>query len=319
MKITEVYMKKLAVLIISLFLVLTGCNVTQETKNNKLNIVCTVFPQYDFVREIAKDRVNLSILLPPGSEAHSYEPSADNIIALNNADLFIGIGGESEHWAERLLDGVKNDGLKTIFLIDSVDRVTEEITEGMEKASHSHEKGHEHNFDEHIWTSIENAIIMCDIICQSLCEIDPENSEFYENNNSLYKDKLNKLQSKYEDILEDAKRNTIVFGDRFPMRYLTESLGLNYFAAFPGCSSKTEPSAKTIAYLSDKVLSENIPVVFYMDYSDGRIAKSIAKQSGAKIVRLYSCHNLSKKDYESGQSYLSLMTKNASSLREALR
>ena len=314
-------MKRIISLIVLLALFCTGCANYEQVQNDKLNIVCTVFPQYDFVREIAKDRVNLTMLLPLGSEAHSYEPTANNIIALNRADLFIGIGGESEHWAEHLLDGVKNENLETLYLLKSVELYDEEYTEGMEKSSHNHthsEHTHLAAADEHIWTSPQNAIAMCTIIYDTLCRLDKANAHFFKKNYAEYKQKLEKLDVAFKDAVKGSARNTLVFGDRFPMRYLTEELGLEYFAVFPGCSSKTEPSAKTVAFLSDKVSSEKIPVVFYMDYSDGRHAKAIAKHSNAKAKRLYSCHNLSKKDFENGENYISLMTKNAHLLREAL-
>lgn len=318
-------MKKIILITIGLILLCTGCSMPNQTVENKINVVCTVFPQYDFVREIAKDRVNVQMLLPPGGEAHSYEPSPKDIIALKEADLFIAIGGESEHWAMHLLEGSELKGTPTLLLADVVTTYAEEVTEGMEGSGHGHEHSekcdhdeHEAEFDEHIWTAPQNAVLMCRAISKALCEADPENTEFYQNNTDVYCNRLTDLDSEFKKAADDAKRNTVIFGDRFPMRYLIEAMGLQYYAAFPGCSSKTEPSAKTLAFLTDKVKNDNIPVVFYMDYSDARIADAISRETHAKAIRLYSCHNLSKEDLSEGETYLSLMQKNLSALKEAL-
>ncbi len=315
-------MKKIfAIFCVLLLTFVTSCTHIQTTNNDKLNIVCTVFPQYDFARNIAKDRANISLLLPAGAEAHSYEPSPKDILTLKEADIFIMIGGESEHWAEHLLSKKDKEEITIIRLIECVTAHEEEHTEGMEESAHAHiyatENEHK-EYDEHIWTSPKNAIRMCRAICDALCLADDGNKEFYKENLLSYENELVKLTQEFEGISKDAKRKTLVFGDRFPMRYLTEDMGIDYFAAFPGCSSKTEPSAKTVAFLSDKVRTEKIPVVFYMDYSDGRIARIIANEAGAKEGRLYSCHNLSKKDFENGENYISLMTKNLKEIKEAL-
>ncbi len=319
-------MKRTILIVMGFILLCTGCSRQNKTVENKINVVCTVFPQYDFVREIAGDKANAQMLLPPGGEAHSYEPAPKDIIALKEADLFIAIGGESEHWAMHLLGGSELEGTPTLLLTDVVTTYAEEVPEGMEDGGHAHEHSdecehdeHDAQFDEHIWTAPQNAVLMCEAICKALCEADPENSEFYKKNKKSYCNELRELDSEFKKAAEDGKRSTMVFGDRFPMRYLTEAMELDYYAAFPGCSSKTEPSARTIAFLSDKVKEEKIPVVFYMDYSDGRIAHTIAKESGAKAVRLYSCHNLSKDDFESGETYISLMKKNLRAIREALQ
>ncbi len=313
--------KLLAIVCVLLLTLVTSCMHSRTKNNDKLNIVCTVFPQYDFARNIAKDRVSLSLLLPPGAEAHSYEPSPKDILTLKEADIFIMTGGESEHWAEHLLSKKDKEKITVIRLMESVTAHEEEHTEGMEESGHIHihETENEHKeYDEHIWTSPKNAIKMCHAIYEVLCLADEENKEFYKENLLKYKKELAGLAEEFESISKNAKRKTLVFGDRFPMRYLTEDMGIDYFAAFPGCSSKTEPSAKTVAFLSDKVMSEKIPVVFYMDYSDGRIARVIANEAGAKERRLYSCHNLSKKDLENGENYISLMTKNLKEIKEAL-
>ncbi len=322
-------MKKLAAFLMMVLLVCTqGCTPEPEFDDNKINVVCTVFPQYDFLREIAKDKINLTMLLPPGGEAHSYEPTPGDIIALNNADLFVAIGGESEHWALHLIEGEGTKDIPTLLLIDEVAKLTQEHTEGAKNTTHSHEHIHTEEcmhhtkdtteYDEHIWTSPENCVVICKRLCEMLSTIDPKNKDFYKANTSGYISRLKKLNTEYCNAVSSAARDTVVFGDRFPMRYLTEDMKLKYFAAFPGCSSKTEPSVETVIFLANKVKSQQIPVVFYMDYGDGRIAKAIANECNAKAMRLYSCHNLSQKDFENGETYLSLMYKNLNSLKEAL-
>ncbi len=309
-------MKRLLIFLVLLPLVCTSCAYDTARDNQKPNIVCTVFPQYDFAREICGNKVNLSMLLPPGGEAHSYEPAPKDILLLKDADLFITIGGESEHWALTL-----SQDTNTLKLLDSVKRYEEEHTEGMETVKHEHSEDcshEEHSYDEHIWTSLKNAVLMCESICKAITELDPENKDYYEENTAAYTAELSKLDKKFAALRSNAERDTLLFGDRFPMRYLAEDLSLKYYAAFPGCSSKSEPSAKTVAFLADTAKAENIPVILYMDYSDGRVAKAIANECGAKVRRLYSCHNLSKEDFEEGQTYLSLMTKNLSVLKEAL-
>ena len=320
-------MKKIFILVLCGILIFcAGCRNKTDSVENKINIVVSAFPQYDFVREIAKDKAGVTLLLPPGSEAHSYEPSPGDIINIKEADLFIAIGGESEHWVLHLLEGEELKNTPTLKLMDFVTGYAEEHTEGMDQTHNSHSHIHtqecehhgEEEFDEHIWTSPQNAIIMCKTICDSLCEIDPENKEFYLGNLSSYTNKLEKLCNEYKTVRENAKRDTLIFGDRFPLRYLTEYLNLKYYAAFPGCSSKTEPSAKTVVFLTEKVKEKNIPVIFYMDYSDGRIAKTVAEECKIKAMRLYSCHNLSGNDLKSGESYISLMKKNLNAIKEAL-
>ena len=320
-------MKRFFVLILALALVLCqGCSPQSEEQKNRINVVCTVFPQYDFVKNIGKDKVNVTLLLPPGSEAHSYEPSPKDIITLSDADLFVAIGGESEHWALHLMESEDLKDIPTLKLMDKTVKYTTEQKEGMEEA-HDHKHGHIHDencehheeeYDEHIWTSPQNAIVMVEEICQSLCAIDSKNQDFYKANAKAYIAKLTKLKKDFEAVRSNAKRDTLVFGDRFPLRYLTEEFDLNYYAAFPGCSSKTEPSVDTIVFLTEKIKEENIPVIFYMDYSDGRIARAIADECEIKAAKLYSCHNLSKNDFKSDKSYVSLMYENLSAIEEAI-
>lgn len=317
-------MKKISAVITAIILMLTtcGCGINQ-TKNNKPNVVCTVFPQYDFVREIAGDKVNLSMLIPPGSEAHSYEPTPQDIVNVSNADIFIMIGGESEAWAESILESTDTSKMKIIKLIDETKLIEEEIVEGMDEKTHehhSHDKHDKHHkeYDEHVWTSPKNAITITKSICDVLCKSDKKNAELYRLNSKKYIDKLKKLDEEYQKNIKYAKTNTLIFGDRFPFRYLTESYNLKYYAAFPGCSSHTEPSSSTVIFLINKIKEKKIPVVLCVDYSDARIANTISTETETKVKRLYSCHVISKKQFNDGETYISLMKKNLNVLKEAL-
>lgn len=320
-------MKKFFIVLLCIMIALSAssCQNAPDNVNEKLNIVCTVFPQYDFIRQIAGDKVNLSLLLPPGSEAHSYEPTPEDVIKLKNADLLVATGGESEHWVIHLLNGEELKTTPVIYLMDTVTKHIAEHTGVMENITHSHAHNHskdcEHpdeEYDEHIWTTPSNAILMCREICNNLKMIDKENSLYYQTNADNYIKKLQNLSDGFIEAAKNAKRNSLVFGDRFPFLYMTEELSLEYFAAFPGCSSKTEPSAATLVFLTEKIKTEKIPAIFYVDYSDGRIAKAIAKECNIKVLRMYSCHSLSRQDFTNGETYLSLMERNLKSIKEAL-
>ena len=319
-------MKKFAILLTAIILVTTaaGCGIS-KTDDGRLNVVCTVFPQYDFVKNIAGDAVNLKMLLPLGSEAHSYEPTPQDITDVSNADILIMVGGESEAWAEHILESTDTSKMKILKMIDEVDAFEEEIVEGMDEKSVEHHGHHDENieeeheeYDEHVWTSPKNAVRITNSICRILCEADSKNSDTYRKNTASYILKLEKLDAEYKHISQTAKRETLIFGDRFPFRYLTENYGFKYFAAFPGCSSHTEPSPAAVIFLINKIKSEKIPVVFCVDYSDARIAHTISSETGAAAKRLYSCHIISKKQFKNGETYLSLMKKNAAAIKEAL-
>lgn len=276
----------------------SACGETTETKDDKkLNIVCTAFPQYDFVREIAGESVNLSLLLKFGSDAHSFEPTPQDIININNADLFIMIGGVSEEWADKIVKNNTNKKIHVLRLIDYIDKSGD---------------------DEHIWTSPKNAIKMANEICNSLIEISPENKITYQENLRMFSEKAENLHREFSKVVKSGKRDSVIFADRFPFKYLANDIGLKYFSAFSGCSANTEPSASSVASLVDKIKTENFPAVFAVDYSEPKIANSIKNETGVKILKIYSCHMVSKEQFENGESYLSIMEKNLSALKEAL-
>lgn len=313
-------MKKLISIIMSVLMVclLAGCNVsvTSDTAK-KFSIVATSFPQYDFAKQIAGDKAEVTLLLPPGAESHTYEPTPKDIVKIDNCDMFIYVGGESDEWINSILKSVDTQDKTIIKMIDCVTTVNEETVEGMENGEENpDEEGEE--IDEHVWTSPVNAIKISDEITKKLCERDSENTAYYTTNFESYKADLTKLDEKFKNIVSDAKRKTIVFGDRFPFRYLADEYGLTYYAAFPGCSSETEPSAATLAFLTQKVKDENIPVVFHIEMSNESVADTICKETGAQSMLMHSCHNISKDDLANGATYLSLMNANADNLEIAL-
>ena len=339
-------------------MMLTGCGMSgQQTEQNggkeqnkveneKISVVATIFPQYDFVRQIAGENVELKMLLKPGEETHSYEPTPQDIIAIQNSDLFIYVGGENDAWVEDILESMPDNGRKTLKLVDCVDTVEEEHVEGMkEERGHDHdeddaeheeheveheedEADHEehgqeethsvHEIDEHVWTSPLNAVKIVEQIKEELCEIDSENASDYEENAEAYVAQLKELDQEFQDVVDHSKRKLMIFGDRFPFRYFAEAYGLDYYAAFSGCASDTEPSAATMAFLINKVQDDNIKTVLKMELSNENIAKAIAEATNADVKEFYSCHNLTAEQFADGETYLSLVEKNVETLREVL-
>jgi len=304
------------ILIFSLTIFSGGCIQTRPAKaNGKINVTSVIFPSYDFVRAIAGDRVNLIMLLPPGSESHSYEPTPQNIITIKNSNLFIYPGGANSDWVERILDSIGNvyENMIVLNMLDLVDAVEEEIVEGMEE-----EEEEEPAYDEHVWTSPQNAKTIVAAITEALCELDSANADFFRQNAAAYSAQLDELDASFKAVVNGAKRKTIIFGDRFPFRYLADAYGLQYFAAFPGCSTDTEPSAATVAFLINKVKSEKLPVIFHIELSNEKMADTISEATGAKKLLLHSCHNLTKNDFEKGLTYLDVQKANVVNLKEAL-
>ncbi len=282
-----------------------------------LKIVCTAFPQYDYVKNILGTEDGLSLLLDDGSDLHSYEPTATDIIEIASADLFIYIGGVSDEWVEGVLKSANSDSLRTVALMDLVETYDVDYVAGMEK-DHNHKHGDEHEKDEHIWLSLRNSAEITQALCDIICEIDSANAEKYKANAESYIKSLNELDGEYKTVVESAKRKTLLFADRFPFRYLVEDYNLEYHAAFSGCSSESEASFQTMAFLIDKTKELNLPVVVTIEGSDGSIAEMICKETGAKTVALDSCQSVSSADIENGTSYINIMKNNLEILREAL-
>lgn len=326
-------MKRFLSFILSLFIVLltafslSSCSSEKSNSaiqdNGKISVVTTIFPYYDFTRSIAGDKADIKLLLSPGSEPHSYDPSPSDIVAIENCDIFIYNGGESDEWVESVLDSIENKNMKIIRMMDYVDLLYEQSVEHDEHEhgeEHNHVDEHEHGeeYDEHIWTSVKNAEKLSDAIYYELSACDSANKSIYSSNRDRYISKLKSLDSKFSDIVSNAKRNTVVFGDRFPFLYFVTDYSLYYDCAFPGCSSETEPSISTVTHMIDFTRDNQIPVVFYLEFSNGRVARLISEDTGAKTMRYSSCHNVTKDEFADGATYISLMEQNANALREAL-
>ena len=467
---------------------------TDGNNADKISVVATIFPPYDFTRAIVGDKAEITMLLPPAAESHSYEPTPQDIIKIQNCDVFIYNGGDSDAWVDEVLESMDTSKMKIVKFIDCVEVVEEEIVEGMEDDEHDHEGGaeidpadvkdrpmsdfagawesmvpliidgsldeyirktaeaagatfedykalapqmvatdyenitisggmltaggasanyaykgyeiiesehgssvwykyesdtpnnlpkylmfndhqiasgaepekiphihmkygndgfdalyesqvspfyfaagftheeigefmaggHGHEdeepeYDEHVWTSPRNAKLIVQKISDTLCAADPANAAAYKANTAAYCTKLDELDAKFKAVVDGGVRKTIVFGDRFPFRYFADAYGLKYFAAFPGCSTETEASAATVAFLIDKVKAEKIPVVFHIELSNAKMANTIAEETGAKVLELHACHNISKSDFEAGRTYIDIMTANVDALREALQ
>lgn len=318
--------KKAVLCMILAFLVtLTACGAPQaEADDGKLTVVATVFPAYDFARAAGGELAEVQLLLPPGAESHSYEPTPADILAVQDCDLFIYLGGESDTWVETILESVDLRG-ETLRMVDCVPLLEEETVEGMESHEdhdHTHEEaenlglGEVVGYDEHVWTSPKNAAAITRAVGDKLAELDPKNGEAYAANAAAYAAQIDALDREFADFFAGVEDRTMVFGDRFPLRYFAEEFDIDYYAAFPGCSTQTEPSAATIAFLTDKVREEQIPTVWYIEFSNHLVADSIAEATGTQTALFHTCHNVSAEDLEAGATYVSLMERNLETLRE---
>ncbi len=289
--------------------------------DKEINIVATNYVAYDLVRaivgETTGDQINIGMLLRPGSEAHSFEPSPQDIAAINKADLLVYVGGESEEWVDKLLDSNEINKEKTVRMMDLVElKEEDEIEEDVEEHANEHE--HAVEYDEHIWTSPKNTKILLDKIKQKMVYLFPQFKESFEVNAGLYGDELKDIDTELTRIVKDAKRRELIFADRFPFKYLVDDYGLEYVAAFPGCSEQTEASSATIAKLIDKVKNDNLGVILKIELTSDKLAQVIAESTGAKILTLNAAHNISQEDFDNGVRLVDLMRDNLVVLAEAL-
>ena len=301
---------------------------TTENTDKKLNIVTTIFPEYDWTREILGDRmddVNLTMLLDNGTDLHSFQPAVKDIMKVSSCDLLIYVGGESDQWIEDALESAQNKDMKTINLMEVLgDTIKEEETvEGMQGSEHEHdhEDEDEKDYDEHVWTSMRNASVICDAIAETLEEMDPENKEVYEANTAAYQAELSKLDAEYQETVKSAKQNTLLFADRFAFRYLVDDYGLNYYAAFSGCSAESEASFKTVTFLAGKLDELGLKTVLTIEKSDDRIAQTVienTERKDQKILELNSMQSITSDEIKDGVTYLSVMEDNLNVLKEAL-
>ena len=301
-------MKKITAILIVLILLslpLAGCGAESAPEREGISVVATVFAPYDFARQLVGERGEVTLLLPPGSEAHSYEPSPKDIIEIQNCDVFIYVGGVSDAWVADVLESV-GDGVRTVTLMDCVELLEEEHVEGMEIDEEEHSDG-EVEYDEHVWTSPRNAKLICEKIADALCEADPEGSADYQAALKDYSAQLDALDAAFTEVMANGVRNTVVFGDRFPLLYFARAYGLEYYAAWPGCADEAEPSAATVTFLIDKVKEENIPVVFHIELSNEDMVDTICDETGAKKMLFSACHNVTRTQFEEGVTYLCLL------------
>ena len=299
-----------------------------------IQIVTTIFPEYDWVMNILGDNpagAQVTMLLDKGVDLHSYQPTAEDMLKISSCDMFIYVGGESDEWVEDALKGAVNKDMKVINLLDVLgDSVKEEeVVEGMQESEHEEdEDGHEHEheegepeYDEHVWLSLRNAEILTEKISDELQQLDAGNAAVYKANTDAYVEKLNALDKEYNDAVSAAPVKTLLFGDRFPFRYLTDDYGLSYYAAFVGCSAETEASFETITFLAGKADELNIPAIMTIEGSDQKIAKTIIENTAdkdQKILTMDSMQSVTAKDVEAGADYLSVMESNLEVLKEAL-
>lgn len=301
-----------------------GCAAAPKEDDGTLDIVCTIFPQYDFARSIAGDvpGVNIKMLLGAGQESHDFDPSSKDIAAVHDCDIFVYVGGESDVWVRDMLESVDTESKTVISLMDAVEPEKEETVEGMETEEHGDDGDHgaiDHvEYDEHVWTSPKNAIVITEAIADAMCRHMPENADAFRENCKEYTELIGKADEGFSTLVSGKESPTIVVADRFPLLYFCKAYGIEYFAAFSGCAASTEPSSKTVQFLIEKVKSEKIPAVFKMDMSQGNVAKTVAEATGAKVMTFYSCHTVSSEDFESGETYVSMMQKNLAALSEAL-
>ena len=323
----------LALAVMFLFCLLSGCGRAESGEEpgdgeggRKLKVAATLFPYYDFVRQVAGDQVELSLVTPR------------DIRIMQEADVIIANGGAMEHWVDQVVDSFDREDQTVVIMMDHVDAVEEEIVEGMEHSDeghghvHVHEDGEEEaaeppeedesryeiEYDEHIWTSPVNAMRMVGVIAETLTERDPDHGAMYQAGAAAYLEELERLDKEFREVRDSAVHDMIVMGDKFPLRYFADTYGLRYRAAFSGCSSDTEPSARTIAYLIDKVKEEGLPVIYYLELSSHRVAEIIGEETGAVPLLFHSCHNVTRRQFEEGVTYLELMEQNVKNLREGL-
>lgn len=313
-------MKRLTALLLCVLLIfsLVSCSAPNESKN-KISIISSVFPSFDFARQITKgaEDVSVSMLIIPGTEPHSYEPSVRDMAQIKESSLFIYLGGESDEWVDSLLDTFGENEVNTLKMTDCVPLLSEEEKEGMQSGSEEHhheEAAAEGENDEHVWTSPKNAVLISERIKDRLCEIDKDNAVLYTENFESYKKELEALDSEFRSAVKAG--TTLIVADRFPFRYLAAEYSLDYYAAFPGCSTESDPSAATMAFLESKTREINAKAVYYTEFSSGKVADTICEAAGVKKLRLHSCHNVSREDFQNGATYISLMKQNLENIKE---
>ncbi|MCD8329668.1 MAG: metal ABC transporter substrate-binding protein [Lachnospiraceae bacterium] len=322
-------MRRFSILCLVLILTvssLTGCGTSSASASEEtesLRVVTTIFPVYDWTREIlaGSDDTSLIFLADDGVDMHSFQPTVEDILNISTCDVFIYVGGESDQWVEDALQGAVNEEMQVINLMDVLGEKVqeEEIVEGMEGEE---DDGEEAEYDEHIWLSLRNAETLSGVIAEAMAEIDPEQAELYAKNAVSYAEKLSALDASYQEVVDTSAQNTLLFGDRFPFRYLVDDYGLSYYAAFAGCSSETEASFETIVFLAGKVDELGLGSILTIENSDQTIATAIQQNTQDKsqrILMMHSMQSVTLEEAEDSTTYLSLAEENLEVLREALK
>lgn len=337
--------KKIFGLILAGAVLITGCTAKTEKKDKgdntkgKLKVVTTIFPEYDITRAIAKDKVDLELMIKPGVDVHSFTPTPQDIKTVQNSDIFVYGGTEHDKWVENLTKSIDMKNKKVVKLVDGIQQLEEESVDGMKHEhhhddekedehnhDHKHEKKDEHDhkdesekeLDPHYWTSPKNAIQMAKTVTNALVEKDPGNAEFYKENAKNYIKQLEDVDKELHDVVDKAKIKKVVIADRFPFRYLFKDLGLEYRALFSGCSVESTASAGQIKKMVDYVKENKIPVVYHIEMGKGELAETVAKNSGSKVKLLHSIHTVTKEDFDKGVTYIDLMKQNVEALKEGL-
>lgn len=312
-KIISIFITFFLVIFIIIFFAVNNTDNQENMSNENIKVVATLFSQYDFVKQIGKDKVDVTLLLPPGTESHTYDPSPKDIININESDLFVYTGDYMEPWAKNIVASIKES-------VDVLD-VTKNIE--LEKENHSHNEveaheRHEHEYDPHVWLDISNAKVMVDNILEELIKVDIKNEEYYIQNAKEYKEKLDKLDNEFEYAINTAKRNLICFGDKFSYMYFIHAYNLDYISVYDSCLAEAEPSISKILEIEKEIQKEDVPVIFYESLSEGKIAKQIAKDVGIKALVFSSVHTVSFEDIQNGATYISVMEQNLANLKVAI-
>lgn len=308
-----------AVTAIALGASLCGCSGGESADSaDKPLIITTIFPAYDFARQVFGDTAEVRMLLKPGQESHSYDPSAKDIVEINGCDLFVYNGGESDQWVESVLQAAPD--VETFRMTDAVSLLDEEHPEGMQEEEHDHDHadGDEEEYDEHVWTSPDNAAAIVRALGSRAKALFPDSAAELDSNTESYAAQIGKIDGRLKELLDGEKRY-FIFGDRFPLLYFFKHYGLNYYAAFPGCGSETEPSAQTVTFLLDKLgQPDAVKAVFCIELSGRKLADVLAEDSGLDVVEFHSCHNITADDFAAGETYVSLMERNLQTLEKVL-
>lgn len=316
----------LLVICLILVVVLAGVGANWLIRKNKVeiareraSIVATNFPAYDFARAVVGDKAKVKMLLKPGAESHSFEPSPQDIKDIKSADLFIYNGGESDEWVEKILRA-SDMKVQSLKMMDAVKTLPEERTEGMEAEDEEQEAASDgqEEVDEHVWTTPKNAIKIIDNIEAKISAIKPAQQTVFKQNAAKYKKQLQKIDADFRAVVKNARQREMIFADRFPFRYFSAEYGIKYYAAFSGCAEKTEATSKTIAFLVQKVKQRQLKYILKIELSDGRVAEAVARESGAKIKEFNSAHNISQADFERGLTYAQIMRQNVLVLKQVL-